>query len=233
MNFDILNFKPIVINNFFTNYEIDEIYNVINNKIIKNINNNLFEYHDFQVSEHHGSFLYNQSGSENFIFSKNISIKIKEKMEDILKIELEMPGLSFQRYSLMSGNPPQLGSHIDAYSKNKDQKSNISSTSYHILSLSVPLKNNFNWDLGINTEVYQIKNNDAILFSATNSPHRRVYREFKIDEKYDVLVVRVLPKNNLIPIVESENSDLQLMINKMNEMTILEKNYHYSLKSGS
>ena len=224
MTIDILNFKPIIINNVFTEDEIDEIYRLINNKIIENINNGLFEYDGFEVSKGHGSFSYHQVNGQTLLFSESIHTKIREKMENALGLDLREPALSFQRYSLMSGNTPQLRAHTDSYSRQTDQTNDSPLVSHHIFNMSVPLRNKFTWDLGIRTKNYQINNNDGILYSTTANPHRRVYREFKVYERYDVLIVRILPKNNLIPIVESENADLDSIIHKMEKMNTLEKN---------
>jgi hypothetical protein len=221
MSFDILNFNPKIINNFFTDVEINEIYKIVNDKIIKNIENNLFEYDGFEINKGHGSFMYNQNTGSDIIFPKNIYEKIKIQMEEVLAIELEMPSLCFQRYSLMTGNNPKLHPHTDQYKiiKGKHNINNDPHNDTHLFSLSVPLKNNFNWDILVDWKNYSLDNNDALLFSATADLHCRPHREFQINEKYDVLIVRVRPKNNKIPIDKSKYENIELSIEKMKKAT--------------
>lgn len=225
MSFDILNFNPKIINNFFTDIETNQIYETINNKIVKNIENNLFEYDGFEINSGHGSFMYNQISNDNMIFPKNIYEKIKIEIEKILKIELDMPSLGFQRYSLMTGNNPRLHPHTDQYKiiEGKHNPDGDPHSENHIFSLSVPLKNNFNWDIFIHKKSYKLNNNDALLFSATADLHCRPHREFKINEKYDVLIVRVKPKNNSIPIDKSKYENIELEMYKMKKINQLEK----------
>ena len=220
MTIDILNFKPIIINNFFTDHEIDEMYSVINNKIIENIHNNLFEYDGFEINQDHGSFMYNQISRDDTIFSKNIYTKIKTEIEKILNTEFEMPSLCFQRYSLMTGKNPKLYPHTDQYkiTEAEHNKNNSAHSNIHLISLSVPLKNNFNWDISVNRTSYQLKNNDALLFSATADLHCRPHREFRIDEKHDVLIVRIKPRNNQVSVNESKYEDIQSEIRKMKKI---------------
>jgi len=234
-NFNILDFKPVIINNFFTELEITEIQNIINNKIIDNVKNNLFEYNGFELNKGHGSFSYGQTRADEKIFSDNIHKKIKITIEQITKVDFNNPSISFQRYSLMSGQEPQLQAHTDQYNEKKFKEKSEPLSTYHIMSLSIPIKNNFNWDICINDNRYKIENNDALLFSATADIHRRPFRKFSIDEKYDVLIVRILPKNDLIDITKSKYENIALLKEKMYDIHRAEKKLseYYNLKSGS
>lgn len=213
--FDILNFKPVIIKNFFDESDIDDIQNTINNKIKDNINNNLPEYNDFEINIGSGAFMYGQ-GNINQQFSQNIVYKVTNKIETILNLKIEELGLSFLRYSWLTGHEPRLIPHVDTYKDGNNNK-------FHKMSFSVPLRNNFNWDISVNNATYKMNNNDALLFTVTADIHRRLFRYFTKEDQYDVFIARFLIKDYKVNASISKYKDIEERLEKFIQMQEYEK----------
>lgn len=202
--FNPLDFNPLIIKDFFTEYEIKEIKDTVNKKIIGNIKNDLYEYDGFDINASHGSFLY---GGEKIDqkFSEQIKNKIITTTESYLGVEIDREdhfGISWQRYSKMTGFNPKLPVHVDTGEKSVKSQ-------YHQMSLSIPIDNDFEWDLDINNKLYKIKNNEALLFCVTSDFHKRPLRNFTPQEKYDVMIVRFCTKDFKVNISESKYKNIK------------------------
>lgn len=204
-----------MIKNFFDESDIDDIQGTINNKIKNNINNNLPEYNDFEINSGSGAFMYGQ-GNINQQFSQNIINKVTNKIENILNLKIEELGLSFLRYSWLTGHEPRLRPHADTYKDGNDNK-------FHKMSFSVPLRNNFNWDISVNNAIYKINNNDALLFTVTADLHRRPFRHFKKEEQYDVFIARFLIKDHKVSVNINKYKDIEQRLEKLIQMEEYER----------
>lgn len=203
-NFNILDFEPAIIKNFFTEEEIKEIKNTINKQIIDNISNNLYEYDGFDINSSHGSFLYGGQKT-NQQFSKRIKNKIIKNAENYLGVEVEELdgfGITWQRYSRMTGFNPKLPVHVDTGEETEKPQ-------YHQMSFSIPIDNLFIWDIDINNKIYKIENNDALLFCVTSDFHKRPLRDFSPEEKYDVIIVRFFTKEFKVDINKSKYKNIK------------------------
>lgn len=181
-NFNIISFKPKIVNNFFSDKEIKIIESIIKNKIDNNIKNNKKKYYGFEKNNWLGCFSYwikNQEYPELFDF---ISAKIKKT----LKIDIDFASnLVWQRYTKDTGIlNPSVRPHSDHIDNG------------HWLCFTMPINNKNNWNLFINNKKYSLKNNECLFFNVTNNIHWRPSKIFKDEEFYDVLIFRFFEKDN-------------------------------------
>lgn len=212
--FNILDFKPIIVNSFFSESELDEIQNTIINKINNNIKEGLDPYYDFEINPGGGCFMYGQDRDDQQ-FPPKIKDVVQTKLESVLDCEIEDIGLSFLRYSWLTQKKPRLKPHIDS-SGNQEN-------AYHRMSFSLPLRNNFSWPISVNKSTYKIDNNDAIIFAVTADLHRRPYRKFNPEEIYDVFIVRFTIKNQKISIKESKYEDIEKSLQVLKQIERYER----------
>ena len=183
--FDIVSFKPLLVNNFFTEQHINHITEFIDSQISKNIKNGKDEYFGFESNYELGCFTYT--------FSKE-SIKptreyVTQEIKRILGVDIhpKFIDLKYQRYTSKTGNSsPELRPHVDKI----DDK--------HYMSFSLPINNKENWPVYLDKEKYDIQNNQALFFNVSNTIHWRPKKEFREEEYYDVLILRFYDSGNPI-----------------------------------
>jgi hypothetical protein len=183
--FDILSFKPILIDNFFTEEHINHITEFINSQINKNINNKKEMYSDFEKNEKLGCFTYSFKKDEIIATRDYVSEQIKKILN--FDIHSNSIDLKYQRYTPKTGNySPELKPHVDRI----DQT--------HYMSFSLPINNKEVWPIYLDRKKYVIKNNQALFFNVSNTIHWRPKKEFLEDQYYDVLILRFYDRDNRI-----------------------------------
>jgi hypothetical protein len=206
-NFNIVSFKPKIVNDFFTDEEIKKISLIIKNKINKNLINNKEKYYGFEKNDWLGCFNYWIKNNEYPELFDSISAKIKK----ILKIDIDFgSNLVWQRYTAETG---VLNPNVRPHSDHIDNG--------YWLCFTVPINNKNNWSIFVNNKHYDLKNNECLFFNVTNNIHWRPSKIFKDKEFYDVLIFRFFEKNNKSLI----SSDLIEQIEKQ-RMFIQEKYYY-------
>lgn len=112
-----------------------------------------------------------------------IEKKLEKIASNILKKEMKTSHILYVEYSNKFGQP-NLPPHFDA-----DKNS---------LVFDYQLEANTNWDLGVGTKNYPLKDNSALLFNANENIHWRPIKEFKDGEYVRMIFFRLYDKNNRI-----------------------------------
>jgi hypothetical protein len=121
--------------------------------------------------------------------------KILEKMYKIAKKETDLPlrisgGVCYE-YNKKYGKP-NLPPHFDGDTND--------------LIINLQLSSNTTWEIGLNSKVYSIKDNCALVFNANKEIHWRTHKEFKDGEYVRMLFVRFYNTENI-----SDYSHLNLL----------------------
>jgi hypothetical protein len=104
-----------------------------------------------------------------------IEKKLEKIASNILKKEMKTSHILYVEYSNKFGQP-NLPPHFDA-----DKNS---------LVFDYQLEANTNWDLGVGTKNYPLKDNSALLFNANENIHWRPIKEFKDGEYVRMICIR-------------------------------------------
>ena len=148
-----------IVDNIFTNQEIDEIYNYINNTP---------EEHKLLIN-HLGQVAY-QVG-----LPEHILIQVEKIMNSVLQYPVKLANASFATYSNEAGYSPKLFPHYDAAFDEPR------------ITLDIQLKSNFNWDLFVEGKKFSLKDNQALVFSGTNQIHWRENQKILDGQKLDMI----------------------------------------------
>lgn len=196
-NFNILDFKPTTINNFFTEKHLNQIIQIFENKIDNNIKNNKEKYYDFNKNEKMGMFVLEIPHINN----ENIFEYMYEKIEKMLGTKIKITSsLKYHRYTLETGMQcPNVKPHVDI----------INNQHFLAFSLSINNKNKKIWPMYIDKTKYNLEDNTALFFNATNTLHWRPNRKFLEKDFYDVLVFRFFEEGNAVPIPFELNKKLE------------------------
>jgi hypothetical protein len=165
------NFKPIVIDNFFTEKEIKSVYKT-RFEIAPNVERGDGSSHLF--SDPNCGYITCFHPLEN-----NIRTKIINEISNKTLIKIKESGNHIPRYTLDSGFVPALWPHYDSGLKEAS------------LTLSIQLKKTIDWDLYVNGEKFNLNYNQAVLFSGSHQVHWRPKIKFKQDDYYDIVVCQV------------------------------------------
>jgi len=115
-----------------------------------------------------------------------MNLKIIDRFYDIAKdlgeTSLVMSGITCVEYSNLYGKP-NLPPHFDG--DNND------------LIINMQIDSNTVWPLGLNLNVYELKNNSALIFNANKEVHWRTHKEFKDGEYVKMIFVRFCNLDNL------------------------------------
>lgn len=104
-----------------------------------------------------------------------IQYKFAKLIDDIYEIKLSLSHIGCVEYSNKYGEP-NLPPHFDG------------STSDLIIAFQ--LEANTYWDLGINTDVYYLKNNSIIIFNPNENIHWRPHKIFNDEEYVKMIFIR-------------------------------------------
>lgn len=170
------------ITNIFSDDELSDLNNIINNKYIPTLDNG--EYIQFNMEADAGIDQY--LGRLQFNLSeelKNPNISIRQKINDIAeecfyancKLPWSLRNILYVNYSGKYGTP-NLPPHFDG------EVSDI--------IINFQLDSNTSWDLGIGTTLYKLENNSAVVFNANENIHWRPHKDFTDDEYVKMIFFR-------------------------------------------
>jgi hypothetical protein len=165
-------FKPVVINDFFTEEEIESIYKT-RFEIAPGIKNGTWG--DFVFADPNCGYI-----TSVYKFEDSIRRKIVNEIAKRVPIYVREDGNHMPRYTLDSGSKPSLLPHCDV---------NMKTASY---TLSIQLKATMPWDLYVEGESYSLDFNQALLFSGSHQIHWRPDIEFDKSDYYDIIVCQVV-----------------------------------------
>ena len=161
--------KSQVIPNFFSESEYKGLYELIKK-------------HDFGQDECNEPMGY---------FSRNVYIEepynqiMLDKINAIYPLDSDPSKHMFvyNRYTWKTGYPPVLKPHFDTM---------IDAGS---ITLTIILDTTLDWNIVAEDEEFEVKTNEAFLFSGTHHLHWRPKIEFGPDDQYDFLLVQFIDKN--------------------------------------
>lgn len=115
-----------------------------------------------------------------------MNLKIIDKFYDIARdlgeTSLVISGITCVEYSNLYGKP-NLPTHFDV--DNND------------LIINIQIDSNTVWPLGLNLDIYELKNNSALIFNANKEVHWRTHKEFKDGEYVRMMFVRFCNPENM------------------------------------
>jgi hypothetical protein len=106
---------------------------------------------------------------------EHILDKITQTVNSISDKPLVIDHIRYVEYSSKYGDS-NLPPHVDGDRNN--------------LVVDYQLKSNISWDLGINTELYPLEDNSALIFNANTNIHWRPYKRFQDDEYIRMIFFR-------------------------------------------
>jgi hypothetical protein len=167
---------PVSMQNFFTEEEIDYIYNDLESTIENNIKSGKDGYEGF-FDNKKGTAIHfvNDDGT--------ISNAIADKMQKVFGEEVIVSPGFVARYSKKDGINPQLGPHYDRPSEEN-----------HTLTMSVELRKTFDWNIWVDYKMYDLSHNSAVIFCGTTQVHYRPRHKLKDDDYYDAFVCHFMLK---------------------------------------
>jgi len=157
---------PRRIDNFFSQEQIDQTYRYVR------------QMEKPKVSEHTGYF-------SSFIFYPE---NIQKELFAIVDKYAEDEGVDFKstslqthigKYTLDTGFKPKLTPHTDY------------GLEFHSITISVLLKNNIEWPIGVNLDSWLLNPGDAVIFSGTTQIHWRPAIDFKEGDFVESLIIQV------------------------------------------
>ena len=155
----LLNFKPVIIDNVFTQLEIDQIYSIIDENYAT-------------VEREFGRKTYP-------IFEEkapNIFEKVNAYMSDIFDIRMQCLEDPFIiRYNIEYGFKPKLAPHFDRRPTHK-------------AVFDVQLNANEDWGIVIDGQTYNLKFNQGLVFMGTDQIHWRESKMLKAGSEIDLII---------------------------------------------
>jgi hypothetical protein len=92
------------------------------------------------------------------------------------------------------------------------------------LIINMQLESNTSWDIGLNTTVYTLRDNSALVFNGNTEVHWRVHKEFKEDEYVKMIFIRFYNS-------EKRSDYTHLPLNQDADEFVASRNLRDSLKS--
>lgn len=120
---------------------------------------------------------------------KTLTIRLTKLANSISGLDLTLSSITYVEYSSKYGTP-SLPPHYDG--DNND------------LIINYQFDSNTRWDLGVNFETYEIKNNSALVFNPNKTAHWRPNKIFNDGDFVKMIFFRFAKKEN-----QTDYSDLQ------------------------
>lgn len=120
---------------------------------------------------------------------KSLTIRLTKLANSISSLDLTLSSITYVEYSSKYGTP-SLPPHYDG--DNND------------LIINYQFDSNTKWDLGVNFETYEIKNNSALVFNPNKTAHWRPNKIFNDGDFVKMIFFRFAKKEN-----PTDYSDLQ------------------------
>lgn len=153
-------FNPIIVDNVFTEEQINHIYNTINHEPLDKV----------KVAPWGG-----QASWFSTHFRGDIEARISDIILDVVDGDLELRGdYSFARYSEEFGYKTKLFPHADKREKPR-------------FLMDVQLRADTDWAIVIEDTEYVLKNNQGIIFSGTNQVHWREPKDIGPHARVDMI----------------------------------------------
>lgn len=156
------------------------------NKINISINDLLNNIKDTKLNEQNGNGINTHLGRMQIgNISKNLNSEILDVVTTIAKSiqnkSIDLHHALYVEYNNKFGQP-KLPPHYDH--DNCD------------LIINYQLSSNTEWDIGLNTELYSLKDNAALIFNGNIYPHWRPHKEFKDNEYIKMIFFRFYNSKN-------------------------------------
>jgi hypothetical protein len=163
MNPDIEN---KILDNIFTQEQIDRIYQYVNACPKDKIkNDNPWGQTVFYIKEFNSKF----DGAED------IYKTIEDRVAQAYGKRINILGIQFARYDTSSHIMPNLDFHIDSVFKKP------------MLTFDIQLKSTIDWPIIVNEKEYTLKDNQALTFSGTHQVHSRKPVNFTSNDVCDMI----------------------------------------------
>lgn len=179
------NFKPVFIDNIFTEEEIESIYKTRFELAPGKKNGDGTDYVFTDPSCVYITCVYP--------FEESIRRKILNEIAKRVPIYVKEDGNHMPRYTLESGSKPALRPHYDR---------GMHSASF---TLSIQLKHTKPWDLYVEGEKFSLEYNQAALFSGSHQIHWRPDIEFDKSDYYDIMVCQVVEDTHYSLLLDNEH----------------------------
>lgn len=171
---------PILFQDVFTEQEYNAIYNIINKKIKNNIDAGVDKYKGFFRVATNGFMVYTDE-----TFPLLVNHRLRKKIQELTGVEVKRIGMHFSRYVAHNGLVPKLLPHIDKHSRTAN------------LTMTVQLKSTLEWDIYVNEDRYELKNNTGLMFCSNWQHHWRPDKEFLPEDYYDTVLILINQDTNL------------------------------------
>lgn len=182
---DIRTMPHIIVDNVFTQEEVQNIYKVIDNKTDSNIAAGKDKYDGFFRVKNNGFLVYTDSD-----FANLCTDNVRKRIADLTGIEVKQIGMHFSRYEAYDGLIPHLLPHLDRHSKN----ANLTMT---VQLLNTPLNDKHNgdkaknWPIYVDTTEVPMNYNRGVLFCSNYQYHWRPDTEFGPEDRYDTVLILI------------------------------------------
>lgn len=181
---ELLDAKPILKNNFFSEENTKVIYKIVNDALINGEPHGK-KYKHFFINNN-GMHILNLNINNNaeYLSDKSLMSLLLEKLQKQISIFLEREVINisgyFGRYSKDSEFIPMLEPHIDEAKIGEQYR----------MALTSRLKSSLEWDIFVEKERYKLEENSALFFSANLKTHCRPKEiNFNEEDYYDILVL--------------------------------------------
>lgn len=165
-------FKPIIIDNFFTDEEIESIYK------------DRFEVAPVTKDGYGNDYVFTDPScgyiTSPYPYEPHIRRTMLSEIAKRVPIYVREDGHHTPRYTLDSGSEPSLRPHYDV---------GMDTASF---TLSIQLKATKPWDLFVEGQSYSLNFNQALLFSGSHQIHWRPDLKFDKSDYYDIIVCQVV-----------------------------------------
>lgn len=181
---ELLDAKPILKNNFFSEENTKVIYKIVNDAIISGESQGKKYKYFFANNNGMHILRFNTKNNTEYLTDKlSMSLLLERLQEQVsvsLKKEVINIGGYFGRYSKESGFTPMLEPHIDEAKIGEQYR----------MALTSKLKSSLDWDILVEKEKYRLEENSALFFSANLKIHCRPKEiNFSKEDYYDILVL--------------------------------------------
>jgi hypothetical protein len=179
--------KPVVIDNIFSEDEIESIYNSVAKVFAKGL------------ADHDDKYYYMTKLTNNGFIAildpSNFNSEIKDKFTATAAKVIDNPrgvGFLFARYTLDSGSFPSLMPHCDK----SEKKMGLYGT--------VELRKTLDWDFYVEDEKFDMAFNRSVWFTGTHQPHWRPDIEFGPNDYYDIVICQTVSLDDQYLLTEED-----------------------------
>lgn len=176
----ITEFKNQIYKNIFSDQDISDIYNVINN------------------AKEESTFVVKQYRQKAYFVDlpNHIVEKIISFVKNIYPYELNLKEISFATYKKIDGVDPILSPHFDTTFEEPR------------FTFDIQLKSNISWPIVVEGREFTLNDNEALTFFGTSQIHWRTYREFKDTDFIDMIFCHFTLADNNKKITIEETREL-------------------------